>query len=265
MVEDAAGDGDRPAWRLRLPRRDEPPHGPDGLPHGCRDEADALHRGRAQCAPAAPLRGQLARRSSALDVHRPARAAPAAGRDRHRDRRPALLARTRDGWSNGRSARGCPTAGSIPARVRAGGRDDREADTERAAARAAARRRRAAPAEQRRRRSRASVSVSSSRRARRSTYSSSAADRPASAPRSTAPRRASRRSSIESTVLGGQAGRLATDRELPRLPGRDQRHRADQSRGDAGAQVRRPHRDAVPRRRARARRRTPRRAARRRA
>ena len=39
---------------------------------------------------------------------------------------------------------------------------------------------------------------------------------------------------------------LAADRELPRLPGRDQRHRADQPRGHPGAQVRRPHRDALP-------------------
>ena len=41
--------------------------------------------------------------------------------------------------------------------------------------------------------------------------------------------------------------RLAPDRELPRLPRRDQRHRADEPRGLAGAQVRRPHRHAVPR------------------
>ena len=39
---------------------------------------------------------------------------------------------------------------------------------------------------------------------------------------------------------------LAADRELPRLPGRDQRHRADQPRDHPGAQVRRPHRDALP-------------------
>ena len=51
---------------------------------------------------------------------------------------------------------------------------------------------------------------------------------------------------VESTVLGGQAGHLAADRELPRLPGRDQRHRADQPRRHPGAQVRRPHGDALP-------------------
>ena len=53
---------------------------------------------------------------------------------------------------------------------------------------------------------------------------------------------------IESTVLGGQAGTLAQDRELPRLPGGHQRHRTDQPRGHPGAQVRRPHRDPLPRR-----------------
>ena len=57
-------------------------------------------------------------------------------------------------------------------------------------------------------------------------------------------------------------GHLAQDRELPRLPGRHQRHRADQPRGRPGAQVRRPHRDALPRPRARAGRRPPRRQAR---
>ena len=62
---------------------------------------------------------------------------------------------------------------------------------------------------------------------------------------------------VESTVLGGQAGLLAADRELPRLPGRNQRHRADQPRRHPGAQVRRPHGDAVPGDRARAGRRSP--------
>ena len=37
------------------------------------------------------------------------------------------------------------------------------------------------------------------------------------------------------------------DRELPRLPRRDQRHRADQPRSHPGAQVQRAHRDPVPR------------------
>ncbi len=51
---------------------------------------------------------------------------------------------------------------------------------------------------------------------------------------------------VESNVLGGQAGDLAADRELPRLPGRDQRHRTDQPRDRPGAQVHRPHRDPLP-------------------
>ena len=41
-------------------------------------------------------------------------------------------------------------------------------------------------------------------------------------------------------------GDLAADRELPRLPGRDQRHRADQPRDHPGAQVQRAHGDALP-------------------
>ncbi len=40
-------------------------------------------------------------------------------------------------------------------------------------------------------------------------------------------------------------GDLAADRELPRLPLRDQRHRADQPRDRPGAQVQRPHGDAL--------------------
>ena len=62
---------------------------------------------------------------------------------------------------------------------------------------------------------------------------------------------------VEGTALGGQAGHLAADRELPRLPGRDQRLGADEPRGHAGAQVQRAHRHALPRGRARARRRAP--------
>ena len=52
---------------------------------------------------------------------------------------------------------------------------------------------------------------------------------------------------------GRAGGHLAPDRELPRLPGRDQRLGAHQPRGHAGAQVQRAHRDPVPRGRARAR------------
>ena len=69
---------------------------------------------------------------------------------------------------------------------------------------------------------------------------------------------------IESTVLGGQAGVVTADRELPRLPGRHQRRGADHARRHPGAQVRRADGDAVPGARARAGHRPPHRAARRR-
>ena len=52
-------------------------------------------------------------------------------------------------------------------------------------------------------------------------------------------------------------GDLAADRELPRLPGRDQRHRTDQPRDRPGAQVPRPHRDPLPGARRSSRRRGP--------
>ena len=132
-----------------------------------------------------------------------------------------------------------------------------------AAARAAAGRHRAAPAERRRGVARAGHR----RRARR--------------PRGGRPRRGRRRAGRSRRRglrrVGGArhadhrehgarrpGRRLAADRELPRLPGRHQRHRADHPRGHAGAQVRRADGDPVPRRRARAGRRPPRRAARRR-
>ena len=88
-----------------------------------------------------------------------------------------------------------------------------------------------------------SGSAASSRRARRSTCSSSAPARRASAPRSTAPPRGSHARRRKHGAR--RPGRLlAPDRELPRLPRRDQRHRADEPRGLAGAQVRRAARDA---------------------
>ena len=64
---------------------------------------------------------------------------------------------------------------------------------------------------------------------------------------------------VESTALGRPGGIVAPDRELPRLPGRHQRHRAHQPCRQPGAQVRRTTRHALPRRRARARQRTARR------
>ena len=114
----------------------------------------------------------------------------------------------------------------------------------RAAAGAPARRRGAAAAEQRRALPRARASASSWRRARRSTCSSSAAGPAGLGAAVYGASEGLDTLVIESTVLGGQAGHLAPDRELPRLPGRDQRHRADQPRGHPGAQVRRPHGDA---------------------
>ena len=47
---------------------------------------------------------------------------------------------------------------------------------------------------------------------------------------------------VESTALGGQAGNIAEDRELPRLPGRHQRLGAGRPRHQPGAEVRRAHR-----------------------
>ena len=126
----------------------------------------------------------------------------------------------------------------------------------RAADRAAPRRRRAAPADQRR----ALAGARDRARARAARGGRPARHR----------RRAGRPRRRGLRGLGGprhagdrehrarRPGRhLAPDRELPRLPGRDQRHRADQPRGHPGAQVRRPHGDALPRPRRRARRRPP--------
>ena len=76
--------------------------------------------------------------------------------------------------------------------------------------------------------------------------------------------RGTRHPVVESTALGGQAGHLAADRELPWLPGRHHRLGAHQPRDHPGTQVRRAHRDPLPRARARAGRRPARRAPRRR-
>ena len=228
--------------------------GPDRLPDGGRDAADALHRRRARGAAAAAVRGRPARRPPAVGVHRAARGAAApsrgsASRSSGRARRPR-----RARWSTSRRAPRCPTRGATPSTTRIPRRPRLLAalDAGRAAARAAAGRHRAARPE----------------RAARSR------GRWASAPRS-APRE-----EVDLVVVGGgPAGlgaavygasegleharrrehrarrpgrRLAADRELPRLPGRHQRHRADDPRRHSGAQVRRAHGDAVPRRRARA-------------
>ncbi len=52
---------------------------------------------------------------------------------------------------------------------------------------------------------------------------------------------------VESTRPRRPGGLVAEDRELPRLPGRHQRDRAHQPRRHPGAEVRRPHGDALPR------------------
>ena len=49
-ILDADRCGDHPPRPVRIPRRDEPALGPDGLPDGGRDRADALHRRRARAA-----------------------------------------------------------------------------------------------------------------------------------------------------------------------------------------------------------------------
>ena len=51
---------------------------------------------------------------------------------------------------------------------------------------------------------------------------------------------------VERTGLGGPGGLIAPDRELPRVPRGHQRQRADEPGGDPGAQVQRPHGDALP-------------------
>ena len=52
---------------------------------------------------------------------------------------------------------------------------------------------------------------------------------------------------VESTALGGQAGSSRRIENYLGFPAGHQRHRADQPRGDPGAQVQRAHRDPVPR------------------
>ena len=71
---------DRPARRLWVPGRDEPPDGPDGLPDGGRDATHALHRGRPGRPPLPSVRRRPALRAPAVDVHGPPRGAAAASR-----------------------------------------------------------------------------------------------------------------------------------------------------------------------------------------
>ena len=87
------GERDRASWAVWISRRDQPALRPDRVRDDGRDEADALHRRRPRAASAAAVRRCLAVRPVADRVHRATRAAPAAVGHRHRDHRPAQLAR----------------------------------------------------------------------------------------------------------------------------------------------------------------------------
>ena len=250
-ILDAAGNEIVRHGAVELPRRDEPALRADRLPH----------RGRhaSRCA------------TSPSTAKRCARCCSRTGRSATSCSRPSSPAARRcsawQGSGSRSSARARPTrrcgCSTSPAANRLpftwhdpSGRRGRGAlvasSTPGAAAGAAAGRRRAARADATASSRARSGSAASWRRARRSTCSSSAAARPglgaavygASEGLDTLRRREHR---------ARRPGRdLAADRELPRLPGRDQRHRADQPRGHPGAQVRRPHRHALPGDRARA-------------
>ena len=131
----------------------------------------------------------------------------------------------------------------------------------RAAVGAAARRDRAAAAEQRRALAGAGdrAGAGAARRGR----PARARRRPGRARRRGLRRLGGARHAADREHRARRPGRqLAADRELPRLPRRHHRQRADQPGDRPGAQVRRPHGDAVPGGRARPRQRSPRRAAR---
>ena len=233
--------GDRPPRRPRVPRRDEPALRADGLPHRGRHRADAIRRGRPRNAARPALRGRVLSDTAALGL-RPAAGTAAAGARASGSRssgrpgttRPADLVeyakrqRLPYSWRDpGEDARG----GGAGRRPGAGGDP----------AGAAAGRRRPAAAEQRR-------ALAGARHRPRA----GAARRGRPADRRRRPGRA-RRGGLRRLGGAGHAGGreqrarrpgrdLAADRELPRLPGRDQRHRTDQPRDHPGAQVHRPHR-----------------------
>ena len=197
---------DRPPWAVGVPRRAEPPVRADGVRHGGRDTAHALHRRRTRGAPFAPVRRWTAERPLALDLHRAPRGAAARPRPRPGDRGPAILAgdhadaRFRPEQSapvhvaHGQLTAGARTLGaSLPLVRLPGGVELRGPSTgevsralgigrelERARGGRPARGRRAAP--------------------------------PASAPRSTAPRRGSRRSSSTAPRSAGRPGRRGASR-----------------------------------------------------
>ncbi len=253
-IQDAAGHEIVRHGALRLPRRDEPALGPDRLPHRRRHGADALHRRRPRPAAPAAVRGRAAGRPAAVDLHGAARA-PAAGGRRGRGDRAALVA-------------GHPSTGRVreshaapPHLARRGARRERRVAFPLVRLPGGAG---AAQPDQRRGLARAR---------HRARARGARGGRPAGHRRRPGRpgRRGLRRLRGARHARGREHGarrsgrHVAPDRELPRLPGRHQRRRADQPRGHAGAQVQRAHGDPLPRAGARAGRRPPRRAARRRA
>ena len=231
-IIDAAGNELDPARPLGLPRRAEPPVGADGLRQRARDRAAALHRGRARRAALAPQRGRPAQRPAPLHVHLPARGVAERAGDRPRDRRPARFgADDADARVRAREPAPVHLAGDSPARRR------------RVAARAAARRRRAARPNRR---------PGAARSRDRARARASRGGRPADRRRRPGgPRRRGLRRLRRARHAGRREHRarrpgrvVPPDRELPRLPRRDQRHRAHEPRSHPGAQVQRAHRDA---------------------
>ena len=254
-VLDGVGRRDRATRPVRVPRRDQPADRTDGLPDGrvtkpmryIAVEREELRRtavrGRRPLRPAAD---RLRRASRGAAAARRASACRSSARATRRDTRRLLdFARSQrlpytlvDPGPRATARPARPTRTGMPLVRLPGGAElhnPSNGDCSRAlgiGARARAARR-GRPADRRRR----------ARRARRGRLRRLRGTRHAG-DREHRPRRAGRN--------------LATDRELPRLPGGHQRHRAHQPRRHAGAQVRCPHRHPLPRRSAGAGRRAPR-------
>ena len=234
-ILDGAGEPDRPPWRVQVRGRDEPAFRADRLSNGRRHAApryiavdrDALRSLPFEDGPLSELllSAFIARREALQQVQ--GVGLEIVGPRRRR--------RPRCGCSTSRGAIGCHSPGSTTAAdakpnvplVRLPGGVELQAPSPGEVVPCARHRPRAGPP------------------ARRSTCWSSVRGPPASAPRS--------------TTLGGpqhardrqhrarRAGRLVpANRELPRISGRHQRNRAHQPRGHPGAEVRRPHGDAIP-------------------